>query len=292
MTILVTGGTGMIGSHLLGHLSGQAVTVHALTRDPDKAKFPNGVVPVRGDIPDVESMRKALAGASTLFLLNAVTPQELSQALLTLNLAREAGLQRVVYFSVFNGDAFTNVPHFTAKNSVEQMIEQFDIPATILRPNCFMQNDALFFKDALLGPGVYPFPVGDKGVSMVDARDVAEVAAGALLQRERSAEPLPHQIINAVGPEALTGAGIAEIWARLLEKPVKYAGDQTAPFEKKIAEHAPSWMAMDLRLMLDRFVQDGMRATSRDVEEMAVLLGRPPRSYASFAAETLAQWRG
>lgn len=51
-------------------------------------------------------------------------------------------------------------------------------------------------------------------------------------------------------------------------------------------------MAMDLRLMLDRFVQDGMRATSRDVEEITVLLGRPPRSYADFAAETLSQWRG
>jgi uncharacterized protein YbjT (DUF2867 family) len=291
MTILVTGGTGTIGSDLLGHLSGQGLTVHALTRDPNKAKFPNGVVPVSGDMLDIESMRKALAGVSTLFLLNAVTPQELSQAVLTLNLAREAGLQRVVYFSVFNGKAFTNVPHFTAKHAVEQMIEQLGIPATILRPNCFMQNDALYFKDALLGPGLYPFPIGDKGVSMVDARDVAEVAAGALLLRERSVEALPHKIINVVGPESLTGAGIAQIWARILQKPVKYAGDQTASFEKKVAAHAPSWMAMDLRLMLDRFVQDGMCATSNDVEEMTALLGRRPRSYASFATETLAQWR-
>ena len=290
MTILVTGGTGTIGSGVLQHLSGHGTEVKALTRDLEKANLAEGIMPVHGDMLDIESMRGALSGVSTLFLLNAVAADELSQALLTLNLAREAGVKGVVYFSVFNGRAFTNVPHFTAKHTVEQMIEQFDIPATILRPNCFMQND-LWFKDALLGAGVYPFPIGDKGVSMVDARDVAEVAAKALLQREHAGEPLPHQIVNVVGPEALTGAGTAAIWSDLLGKPVRYAGDDTAPFEKKMTQFGPTWAAMDLRLMLDRFQQDGMRASAHDVGEMTNLLGRPPRSYADFAIETLAQWR-
>lgn len=292
MTILVTGGTGTVGSHLLRHLSNQGATVHALTRDPAKANLPEGVVPVAGDMLDVDSMRRALSGVSTLFLLNAVSPQELTQALLTLSLAREAGIQRVVYLSVFNGEAFTNVPHFAAKYAVERMIEQFGIPATILRPNCFMQNDAVYFKDALLGPGVYPFPVGDKGVSMVDARDIAEIAALTLLQRERAAQVLPREVIAVVGPEALTGAGIAGIWSELLNKPVHYAGGHTTAFEKNLAHHAPGWMAMDMRLMLDRFGSDGMIATASDVANMARLLGRKPRSYADFAAETLAQWRG
>ena len=290
MTILVTGGTGTIGSHLLQHLSHKDIAVRALTRDPDQAKFPNGVAPVRGDMLDIPSMRAALGGTSTLFLLNAVTPEELSQALLTLNLAREAGIQRMVYFSVFMGREFTNVPHFAAKYTVEQMIEQFDLPATILRPNCFMQNDVMF-KDALLGAGIYPFPIGDKGVSMVDARDVAEIAAHALIERERASDPLPHQIINLVGPDALTGETNAAIWSALLAKPVRSGGNDTAAFERQIGQHQPAWAAMDLRLMLDRFQQDGMRASSRDVEEITAPLGRPPRSYADFAAETLAQWQ-
>ena len=290
MTILVIGGTGTIGSHLLQHLSDAGVDVHALTRDPSKTTFPDRVTPVRGDMLDIEAMRQSLAKVNTLFLLNAVTPEELSQALLTLNLARQAGIQRVVYFSVFMGREFTNVPHFAAKHTVEQMIEQFDIPATILRPNCFMQNGAMF-KDALLSGGVYPFPIGNKGVSMVDARDVAEVAARALIERERASDPLPHQIINAVGPDALTGEMNATIWSGVLGKPVRVAGDDTARFEKIIGQHGPGWMAMDLRLMLDRFQRDGMRASSRDVEEMTNLLGRRPRSYADFAAETLARWQ-
>lgn len=290
MAILVTGGTGTIGSNVLKHLSGQGVEVRALTRDPDKARFPDGITPIRGDMLDVDAMRGALSGVSTLFLLNAVAADELSQALLTLNLAHEAGVRGVVYFSVFNGREFTNVPHFTAKHAVEAMIEQFDIPATILRPNCFMQNDT-WFKDALLGAGIYPFPIGDKGVSMVDARDVAEIAAKALLERERASEALPYQIIKVVGPQPLTGASMATVWSNLLGKTVQYSGDATAPFEKKMTGFGPAWAAMDLRLMLNRFVQDEMRASPHDVEEMTSLLGRPPRSYADFAAETLAHWR-
>jgi uncharacterized protein YbjT (DUF2867 family) len=290
MAILVTGATGTIGSHLLKHLAAEDVDVRALTRDPDKAVLPAGVTPAKGDMLDVDAMRAALDGVRTLFLLSAVTAEELTQTLLTLNLAREAGIERLVYFSVFRGEAFTTVPHFTAKHSAELMIEQLDIPATILRPNCFMQNDS-WFRDAVIQHGVYPFPIGSKGVNMVDARDVAEVAAHAILERERAAEPLPHRIINVVGPEPLTGEDNARTWAELTGRAVHYGGDDTAPFERQMRAHGPSWAAMDLRLMLDRFVADGMRASRADVDEMSELLGRPPRTYADFARETLVHWR-
>ncbi len=290
MTILVTGGTGTIGSHLLARIAREDVQVHALTRDPGKAKFPAGVMPIKGDLLDVDAVRAALAPASTLFMLSAVTAEELTQTLLTLNLAREAGIERLVYFSVFQSEAFTTVPHFTAKHTAELMIEQLDIPATVLRPNCFMQNDA-WFRQALLEGGTYPFPIGSRGVSMVDARDVAEVAALALLERERAAEPLPHRIVNVVGPEPLTGEGNAQTWSGLLGRPIRYGGDDTAPFEAKMRGFGPSWAAMDLRLMLDRFVADGMAASPHDVAEMTDVLGRPPRPYADFAAEMLAAWR-
>lgn len=290
MTILVVGGTGLVGSHVLKNLSAQGVTVHALTREPDKVRLPDGIVPIKGDMLDVASMRAALAQASTLFLLNAVAPQELSEAMLTLNLAREVGVRQVVYFSVFNSERFTNVPHLVAKYTIERMIEQLAIPATILRANCFMQNDVMF-KDPLLGHGVYPFPIGAIGVSMVDVRDIAEVATIAILRRKRSADPLPHEIINLVGPDVLTGVGNAAIWSNILEKPVKYSGDDLVSYEQQAGLHAPNWMAMDLRLMLGHFQQDGMVAAPGDVEVLTELLGRPLRSYVEFATETLAQWK-
>ena len=239
---------------------------------------------------DVDATEAAIAKTSTLFLLNAVTPDELSQALLTLSLAREAGVKRIVYFSVFHSDVFTDVPHFAGKYTVERMIEDCNLPATILRPNYFMQNDASM-KDALLGKGVYPQPIGDKGVSMVDTRDIAEAAALCLLKRENAAEPLPRETIELVGPDALTGQAIAGIWSEALGRKIHYGGDDLAAFEKLVATFAPRWMARDLRLMFGRFHQAGMAAEPGAVKRFAELLGHAPRSYRDFAAETAKQWQ-
>ena len=73
MTILVTGSTGTIGSQVVQRLAGQSARIRALVRgDASKAKFPAGVEPVEGDMTDITSMRTALKGVDTLFLLNAV----------------------------------------------------------------------------------------------------------------------------------------------------------------------------------------------------------------------------
>ncbi len=231
-----------------------------------------------------------MAKARTLFLLNAVTPDEVTQAILTLSVARDAGIERIVYFSVFHSDLFTDVPHFAGKYAVERMIEDCDLPATILRPNYFMQND-LAMKDALTQHGVYPWPIGGKGVSMIDTRDIAEAVALCLLKREKAAEPLPRETIELAGPDALTGEAVAEIWSGLLGREIRYGGDDLAAFEKRFGSFAPSWMARDMRLMLERFHSNGMAAKPESVARLTELLGHPPRTYRDFAAETAKDWR-
>lgn len=97
MSILVTGATGTIGSLIVQRLANTGADVKALVRQPGKLGFPAGVTEVVGDLTDVSSLRAALSSVRTLFLLNAVTPDETTQALIALNLAREAGIGRVVY---------------------------------------------------------------------------------------------------------------------------------------------------------------------------------------------------
>src|ERR1700757_4261539 len=101
MSILITGSTGVIGSQVIAQLRGQGVEVRALTRSPEKARFPAGVTAVKGDLSDLDSTRQALTGVSTLFLLVSNAADEVTQALQTLNLAREAGIKGIVYLSVF-----------------------------------------------------------------------------------------------------------------------------------------------------------------------------------------------
>jgi len=287
MSILVTGATGSIGSAVIERLAAEGAPVRALTRAPGKYKAPAGVQSVAGDMTDIPSMRAALQGVDTLFLLNAVVPDELTQALATLGLAREAGIQRIVYLSVLNGDRFTDVPHFTVKYAVERAIEQFDLPATVLRPSYFMQNDANI-KDVIAQHGVYPMALGKVGVSMVDTRDIADVAAASLLRRSRASGALPREVIELVGPDAITGEGAAAIWSEALGRPVAYGGDDLDTAEANIARQQPSWAAYDLRLMLARFHADGMLAKPAANDIMTSVLGRAPRSYRDFVRETVA----
>jgi uncharacterized protein YbjT (DUF2867 family) len=100
MTILVTGATGNVGRQVVEQLVKRGADVRALVRDPAKANFPASVNVVKGDLLDVDSLRSAFSGVSTLFLLNAVVAEEFTQALTALNLAREAGIERIVYLSV------------------------------------------------------------------------------------------------------------------------------------------------------------------------------------------------
>lgn len=290
MTVLVTGSTGTIGAHVIEQLVKRDVEVRALVRSDRHPPFPDGVVPVRGDMTDLDSVRSALSGIDTLFLLNAVVPDELTQALITLDLARAAGVRGVVYFSVLAGDVLANVPHFASKYAVERAIEVEDQPATILRPAYFMQND-MSMKDALLDHGVYPMPVGSVGVAMADARDIAEVAAIEIARREQASEPLPRTLIPVAGPEALTGERLAAIWSETTGRTIAYGGDDLDRFEAQMRAKSPAWMAYDMRTMLRGFQRHGMTADQAALDRLVAMLGRPVRSYGDFAREAYGNWR-
>ncbi|ONG50284.1 NmrA family transcriptional regulator [Pseudoroseomonas deserti] len=287
MTILVTGATGTIGRRVVDQLARRGAALRVLVRDPAKARFPAGVAVAQGEMLDIAAMRAALSGVSTLFLLNAVAPDEVTQALVALNLAREAGITRIVYLSVIDGERFPDVPHFAGKLAVERMIEATGLNATILRPAYFMNNDA-GIKDVVAGHGVYPMPIGARGLAMVEAGDIAEVAALELLRREQAPGPLPSTRINLVGPETLTGADVAAIWSAVLGHPVAYPGEDLAGFEQTLRQAMPGWMAFDMRLMAARFASEGMLPQPGDRERLTTLLGRPLRSYRDFAAGLVA----
>ncbi|UES59818.1 NAD(P)H-binding protein (plasmid) [Roseibium aggregatum] len=284
MTILVTGATGNVGSNVVEQLVNRGTSVSALVRDPSKADFPDGVDVVKGDLLDVDSLRDAFSGVSTLFLLNGVVADEFTQALIALNVARDAGVERIVYLSVIHSDIYVNVPHFAGKFGVERMIEQMGFNATILRPAYYMDNE-ITIKDVVTSYGIYPMPIGGKGLAMIDARDIGEIAAIELIRRDQSASPLPHTRLNLVGPDTLTGASAAAVWSDVLGHTISYPGDDTAGFEQSLRQFMPGWMAYDMRLMAERFLTDGMLPEAGDVDRLTTLLGRPLRTYRDYVAQ-------
>jgi len=129
-------------------------------------------------------------------------------------------------------------------------------------------------------------PIGSLGTSMVDARDIAAVAALSLIRRDGAAKPLPTEIIEIHGPDVITSDSAALLWSEVLGRKVMYPGDDLSTFEKKIGAMMPSAMAYDVARMFGGFQRDGMVATPGAVDRVVKLLGRPLRTYRSYAQET------
>src|ERR1700691_2602034 len=234
MKILAIGGTGNVGSEVVKELKKRNADVRILVRKKDKAS-PEGVEVAVGDLLDPGSVQQALHGVDKLYLLNAVTPDELTQGLIAYDLAKRLKLKHIVYHSVFRVEHFKDVPHFASKFAIESAMREFDVPFTIIRPNYFMQNDASL-KEPLTKAGIYPMPLGPIGISAVDIRDIAEVAAIALTSERHYGKTY-----NLNGPEVLSGPKLASIWSGLLGKEVRYIGDDMDAFEEQMRRRAPSW---------------------------------------------------
>src|SRR6202049_4565221 len=216
MKILVIGGTGHVGAEVVKELKRRDADVRVLVRKPDVKSLP-GAEMVVGDLLDPVSIDKALQGVDKLYLLNAVTPDELTQGLIAYDLAKKRKLSHIVYHSVFRVEHFKDVPHFASKLAIESALREFDVPFTIIRPNYFMQNDASL-KEPLTKAGIYPMPLGPVGISAVDIRDIAEAAAIALTSERHYGKTY-----NLNGPEIVSGAKAASIWSKVLGKEIRYA---------------------------------------------------------------------
>src|ERR1700683_3721116 len=284
MKILVTGGTGRIGSGVLRELRKRGADVRVLVRKKGTS-LPDGVEVAVGDLLDPVSVQNAMDGVDKLYLLNAVLPDELTQGLIAYDLAKKLKLRHVVYHSVFRVEHFKDVPHFASKLAIESALREFEVPFTIIRPNYFIQNDATL-KDALMKAGIYPAPLGNIGISVVDIRDIAEATAIVLTSDEHNGKTY-----NLNGPEALSGPKAASIWSKLLGKEIRYAGHDMDAFEEQMRNSAPSWSAFDIRMMFQGYLERGFVAETGDVEELTKLLGHAPRRYEDFAAETAALWK-
>ena len=287
MKVLVTGATGTVGGELVKALFQRGADVRAFTRkQPNPGTFPGAVEIAIGDLTDPISVAEAIKGVDALFLLTGNVADEFTQALTAYGLAKKAGLKHVTYLSVYKADQFLEVPHFAAKYAVEQAIRAGGMSYTILRPGYFVQNERRL-KPVLTGPGVYPVPAGNHGLAVVDVRDIAEAAAISLTEEGHKGKTY-----DLVSSEMLTGPDAAARWSNLLGKEITYAGHEDFDgFEAQLRTTGwPSWLAYDLRVMFQGYVERGFSNTEGQTARFAALLGHQPRTYSSFAEELAKEW--
>jgi len=286
MKVLVTGATGRVGSLLVAELIERGVDVRIFTRnEPNPKVVPSEVEVAVGDLLDPESVARAMEGIDKLFLLNAVGPSELTEALIGFGMARRARVKHVTYLSAFKADRIKDSPNLAAKFAVECAIGNSDIPFTFLRPNYFIQNDAQLMP-MIAGAGLYPVPLGEAGVSAVDIRDVAEAAAISLTEKGHVG-----QTYDLVGPTTISGPSNAALWSKLMGKPIKYVGHDLERWEGQARGQMPSSTSFDIRTMFEGFFAYGYKATDVEVARVTKLLGHTPRSYEDFATQAASEWK-
>ena len=285
MKALVIGGTGTVGSLVVGELQARGVSVRVMTRDKDKLQtLPGQAEGVLGDLRDPYSARPAFTGIDTVFMLNAASVSEAFEGIIGALLAARHGAKRLVYMSTHKADWTPFLPiGGGTKLGIENAVRVSGVPYTILRPNNFYQNDR-WYKDAMLQHGVYPQPLGFKGMSRIDARDIATAAAIALTEPGHDGKTY-----NLVGPRIETGPSCAEVWSKALHKEIVYPGNDMDAFEQQNA-FMGGGLVFTYRSFYEFYQEHGLHATAEDIEGTAALIGHHPRRLDEFAAETAVGW--
>lgn len=282
MRVLVVGGTGTVGSEVVRQLSDRGFVPKVLTRSAEKAGARNVESSV-GDLGRPDTLAAAFQDAEGAFVLAPIGADETRHALNAVEAARTAGVARLVYVSVVMPPGSEVIPHFASKIAVERAVQASGLSWVILRPNNFFQND-LAARDAITRLGLYPFPIGSRGLNRVDVRDVAEAAVNAF------AHPDLQGIFPVNGPRGMTGEDTARIYGEQLGRPVAYVGDDLEAWRKQAAATLPAWLVSDLAVMYKYFQDYGAHASGTDFAAQERLLGHAPRPFEAFAAEVASAW--
>ena len=284
MKVLVIGGTGTVGSAVVAELLARGHEPCVMTRSADKARrIPSGATHVVADLENPSTLPAAFSGMDGAFLLAPMAPNETEQALAAVGAAKAARFGHLVYLSVVMPPGSQAIPHFASKVPVEQAVKASGTAWTILKPNHFFQNDA-WSREAITKFGVYPQPLGPRGLNRVDVRDIAEATVNAFA-RGGGAGTVP---LN--GPRGLTGDDTARVYSELLGRTVRYGGDDLEVWTQQVASVYPAWMVADLRIMYDYFIRCGLHASGRDFAAQEALLGHAPRGFEAYAAELVRSW--
>ena len=284
--ILVTGATGHVGSELVRLLAEQGAPARALVHSPDKAAPIQhlGLETALGDYEQPDTLDAAMKGCDQLFLLSPPTPRQPQQEQHVIDAARRAGLDHVVKQSVPWAGPDAPVVFCRWHGQVEQHLAQSGLAYTLLRPSSFMQN-FLLSAQQVADQGILYGMFGEGRVAFIDARDIAAAAAELLTNPGHQGASY-----TLTGPEALSAAEVAERLSAATGRQVRSVDLGPDGYRQALAGAGmPGWL-VDGVVESNTMLAAGHAATVTN--EVARLTGRPPRTFAQFAADHQAAFGG
>jgi uncharacterized protein YbjT (DUF2867 family) len=223
VTILVTGGTGFVGPHVVHALRAREVAVRALVRERSRGSrlVAWGAELVEGDVTDPASLPDAFAGADAVVHLVAIirgarADFERVMAQGTRNVvaaAKEAGIRRFVLASALGVDERTKdaVPYYATKWEMERAVKESGLEHVILRPSFVFGKDGgvlpTFVRLARLAPVTPIVGPGIQRLQPIWVEDVAEYYSQSV-----DLAAAANRTFEVGGPDAPTWN---EFWDRL-----------------------------------------------------------------------------
>ena len=283
--ILVTGGTGGVGSELLRLLSKAGIATRALARHPQRAQALAGITWIAGDLSRPGTLTSAFERARTLFLLTSYYEDMVELQHNAISAARAAGVTYVVKISAFAASDHSRAPVGRWHYQVEKELQESGLGWTILRPHHFMQN-LLAQAEYVRTEGVVYSASGDGKIPYVDGRDVAAVAFATLTQPGHLGKKYV-----VTGSEAISYRQAAEIIGAAIGKPVRFVDE--SPDEaraRRVREGLPP-AVVESALAIAAYQRAGGK-TVTITSTVTDLTGRPPRTVGEFVREHADLFRG
>lgn len=289
MVLVITGPSGNVGDELVDVLRRQPPEGgwRVASRHPERLRERAGdsAEVCRFDFFDRTTWPVTLHDIETLFLLFPLPGNEAARAAVIpfLKAAEQAGCRHVVYVSVFGADRAKFIPHY----KVEQALMASSMTWTLLRCSFFMQNLHRVISTHgtdIVERGELFIPAGRGLTSFIDARDAAEVAALALTN------PAAHRntVYHLTGPAALSMDQVAAALTTALGCPVRYTRPGLVRFAARLRHRGVGWDTIGFMAIVYTLTRLGQNQPITD--EVARLLGRPPRRLAEFLHDSAWRW--
>jgi len=256
LKVLVTGGTGFVGTHLVNALLRRRHAVAVLARHPDRARnrYNQPVEKVRGDVLHPPSLGPALAGRDALIHLVGIIHEKGERTFDRMHraavenvtaAARDAGVRRLLHMSAMGTSADSPSEYGRSKAAGEAAVRLSGLDWTIFRPSIIFGPGDGFV--SLLAPIVDANPLfipvigrGETRFQPVSVYDVARVFGDALEKPETIGKTF-----ELGGPDVLTLNEIYREIATVLGK------------RRKPLVHLPLWWGRLLARFFESFARRG-----------------------------------
>ncbi len=212
--ILVTGGTGFVGTHLIRRLRSDAIPVRAVVRNPDRTQPLRdlGVDIVKGDLADKSSLERAVAGVERVIHLVGII-QETAEATFTgvhvegtrnlLEAARKAGVRHFFYQSALGTRPGARSRYHKTKWEAEELVRASGIAFTILRPSLiYGPGDQFTIRLSEMIRMSPVLPVIGSGKSRTQPISIDDVVA--VILKIVTSDSFLNEMYEIGGPEQLT----------------------------------------------------------------------------------------